>query len=186
MKKKICMAMALVLTLSMAAGCGSGQSDSGQGGAGSTQAPESGSQTQDASQGAGGDGEYKDTITWVIGNDQDYLDPQMNVSNSKVIPQYYDGLLGFDSDNNIVCKIAESYESSDDKMVWTFHLREDVYFHSGRHCTAHDVEATFDRLLDKENPVRYTHLAHPPIQKEHPASFLFPQSYLIFPLYFPS
>ena len=156
MKKKICMAMALVLTLSMAAGCGSGQSDSGQGGAGSTQAPESGSQTQDASQGAGGDGEYKDTITWVIGNDQDYLDPQMNVSNSKVIPQYYDGLLGFDSDNNIVCKIAESYESSDDKMVWTFHLREDVYFHSGRHCTAHDVEATFDRLLDKENPVRYT------------------------------
>lgn len=36
---------------------------------------------------------YKDSITWVIGNDQDILDPQNNVSNSKVIPQYYDGLL---------------------------------------------------------------------------------------------
>ncbi len=102
------------------------------------------------------EGEYKDTIVWVIGNDQDYLDPQMNVSNSKVIPQYYDGLLGFDSDNNVVCRIAESYEASEDQMVWTFHLRDDVYFHSGRHCTAHDFEATFDRLLDKENPVRYT------------------------------
>lgn len=102
------------------------------------------------------EGEYKDTIVWVIGNDQDILDPQMNVSNSKVIPQYYNGLLGFDVDNNVVCKIAESYESSEDKMTWTFKLREDVYFHSGRHCTAYDFEATFDRLLDTENPVRYT------------------------------
>ena len=99
---------------------------------------------------------YKDSITWVIGNDQDILDPQNNVSNSKVIPQYYNGLLGFDNDGNVVCKIAESYEASEDKMVWTFHLRQDVYFHSGRHCTAHDFEATFDRLLNTENPQRYT------------------------------
>ena len=99
---------------------------------------------------------YKDSITWVIGNDQDILDPQNNVSNSKVIPQYYNGLLGYDNDGNVVCKIAESYEASEDKMTWTFHLRQDVYFHSGRHCTAHDFEATFDRLLNTENPQRYT------------------------------
>lgn len=99
---------------------------------------------------------YKDSITWVIGNDQDILDPQNNVSNSKVIPQYYNGLLGYDNDGNVVCKMAESYEASEDKMTWTFHLRQDVYFHSGRHCTAHDFEATFDRLLNTENPQRYT------------------------------
>lgn len=99
---------------------------------------------------------YKDSITWVIGNDQDILNPQNNVSNSKVIPQYYDGLLGYDNDGNVVCKMAESYEVSEDKMTWTFHLRQDVYFHSGRHCTAHDFEATFDRLLNTENPQRYT------------------------------
>ena len=126
--KKLVTLLALVLTLSMVLGCMPGFAE----------------------------GEYKDTIVWVIGNDQDNLDPQMNVSNSKVIPQYYDGLLGFDVDCNVVCKIAESYEPSEDKMVWTFHLRDDVYFHSGRHCTAQDFEATFDRLLDKENPVRYT------------------------------
>lgn len=126
--KKLITLLALVLTLSMVLGCVPGFAE----------------------------GEYKDTIVWVIGNDQDYLDPQMNVSNSKVIPQYYDGLLGFDVNNNVICKIAESYEASEDKMVWTFHLRDDVYFHSGRHCTAQDFEATFARLLDKENPVRYT------------------------------
>ena len=97
---------------------------------------------------------YKDSITWVIGNDQDILDPQNNVSNSKVMPQYYNGLLGYDNDGNVVCKMAESYEASEDKMTWTFHLRQDVYFHSGRHCTAHDFEATFDRLLNTENPQR--------------------------------
>ena len=52
---------------------------------------------------------YKDSITWVIGNDQDILDPQNNVSNSKVMPQYYNGLLGYDNDGNVVCKMAESY-----------------------------------------------------------------------------
>ena len=128
MKKLVTMLLALLLALSAMPGCVAGLAE----------------------------GEYKDTIVWVIGNDQDILDPQMNVSNSKVIPQFYDGLLGFDANNNIVCKIAESYESSEDGMVWTFHLRDDVYFHSGRHCTAHDFEVTFDRLLDEENPVRYT------------------------------
>ena len=93
---------------------------------------------------------YKDSITWVIGNDQDILDPQNNVSNSKVMPQYYNGLLGYDNDGNVVCKIAESYEASEDKMTWTFHLRQDVYFHSGRHCTAHDFEAT---LLEKATKI---------------------------------
>lgn len=102
------------------------------------------------------EGKYKDSITWVIDNDQDTLDPQMNVNNSKVIPEFYEGLLGFDEHNKVVCKIAESYESSEDKMVWTFHLRDNVYFHSGRHCTAYDFEYTFNRLLNKEKPVRYT------------------------------
>lgn len=102
------------------------------------------------------EGEYKDTIIWAISNDQDTLDPQMNVNNSIVIPQFYDGLVGYDVNGEVVCKIAESYEASEDSMVWTFHLRDDVYFHSGRHCTAYDFEATFARLLDEENPVRYT------------------------------
>lgn len=117
MMKKSCILMALALTASLMAGCGSsgqqGQSQPDQGTtAGQTQASGGGESTA-----AAGAGEYKDTIIWAISNDQDYLDPQMNVSNSVVIPQYYDGLLGFDNDGNVVCRIAESYESSDDKMT---------------------------------------------------------------------
>ncbi|MDO4321093.1 MAG: ABC transporter substrate-binding protein [Lachnospiraceae bacterium] len=133
MKKKSSVWMALALTCSLALGSFAG--------AGAVSAEEA---------------EYKDTIVWVIGNDQDTLDPQMNVSNAKVIPQYYEGLVGFDTDGNVVCRIAESYESSEDKLTWTFHLRDDVYFHSGKQCTSADFQATFDRLLDQEHPVRHT------------------------------
>ena len=99
---------------------------------------------------------YKDTIIWVMNSDQDSLDPQTNVTNGKVLPEVYDGLLGFDNSNQVVCKIAESYEASEDKLTWTFHLRDDVYFQSGKQCTAKDAEATYERLLDEENPGRYT------------------------------
>lgn len=52
MKKLVTMLLALVLVLSTMLGC----------------LP------------ASAEGEYKDTIVWVIGNDQDTLDPQMNVN----------------------------------------------------------------------------------------------------------
>lgn len=40
--------------------------------------------------------------------------------------------------------IVESYESNDDFTVWTFKLREDVYFSDGEQLTAHDVKFTAD------------------------------------------
>lgn len=100
--------------------------------------------------------QYRDTIYWVIANDQSTLDPQFNVDNSRVLPQFYSGLLGLGVDGRWTYDIATSFESSEDSMTWTFHMRDDVYFHSGKHCTAYDFEWTFARLLDQENPTRYT------------------------------
>ena len=56
----------------------------------------------------------------------------------------------------IVGDVAESWEVSEDELTWTFHLRKGVKFHSGKELTAEDVKATYDRLLNKEDPVRYT------------------------------
>ncbi len=44
--------------------------------------------------------------------------------------------------------IAESHEVSDDSMVWTFTLRDDVTFHDGSSLTAEDVVFSFERLLE--------------------------------------
>ncbi len=100
--------------------------------------------------------EYRDTIYWLINTDQDTLDPQNNVNNSKVIPQFYSGLLKLNLEGQYELDIATGYEVSEDGLTWTFTLRDDVYFHSGKHCTAYDFEWTYARLLDEENPQRFT------------------------------
>ena len=44
-------------------------------------------------------------------------------------------------------RLAESWESSDDGLTWTFRLRRDVRWHDGEPFTAHDVEFTFNRII---------------------------------------
>ncbi len=100
--------------------------------------------------------EYRDTIYWALTSDQVTLDPQNNSDNSKILPQFYSGLLGFDAEGKYVLDIATGYETSEDGLTWTFTLRDDVYFHSGKHCTAYDFEWTYARLLNTEEPQRYT------------------------------
>ena len=46
--------------------------------------------------------------------------------------------------------LATSWEASEDGMLWTFHLRDDVTFHDGRPLTADDFVWSITRLLDPE------------------------------------
>ncbi len=43
--------------------------------------------------------------------------------------------------------LAESWERSDDGLIWTFHLRKDVTWHDGQPFTARDVDFTFNRII---------------------------------------
>ncbi len=43
--------------------------------------------------------------------------------------------------------LAESWETSDDGLVWTFQLRRGVTWHDGEPFTAEDVEFTFNRII---------------------------------------
>ena len=43
--------------------------------------------------------------------------------------------------------LAESWDHSDDGLTWTFHLRNDVYWHDGVAFTAHDVAFTFNSVI---------------------------------------
>ena len=45
--------------------------------------------------------------------------------------------------------LAESVETSDDSMTYTFHLRKGVKFHNGEEMTAEDVVASMYRWLEK-------------------------------------
>jgi len=50
----------------------------------------------------------------------------------------------------LVPGLAESWDISDDGLVYTFHLRQGVKFHDGAELTADDVVYTFDRMLNPE------------------------------------
>ncbi len=49
--------------------------------------------------------------------------------------------------NEVEPSLAESWESSEDGLTWTFHLRQDVRWHDGEPFTAHDVDFTFNRII---------------------------------------
>ena len=141
--KLLALAIAAVMSVSLLAGCGS-----------------SGDSTP-ASGGASGADEvaYKDTITIATDSDQNYMDGQMNNTNDVYLRAVYSQLVRRDANNELVGDLAESWEVSEDGCTWTFHLKQGVKFHSGKELTAADVKASYDRLLDEENPVRYTSLA---------------------------
>lgn len=70
--------------------------------------------------------------------------------------QLFDGLVRLDNRLNIQPAIADSWDISSDGLVYTFYLKQDVYFHQD-HCfaplgsrkvTAHDFVYSMNRILD--------------------------------------
>lgn len=86
------------------------------------------------------------------------LDPAFSKDLANIWPcnLIYNGLVELDSHLRPVPMIARTWEISPDGLRYTFHLRDDVFFHdhdvfpggSGRKVTAHDFEYSFTRLTD--------------------------------------
>ena len=88
------------------------------------------------------------------------LDPALYTNNEEYNIGFaiFDGLVWVDHTLTPQPALAESWESSDDGLTWTFKLREGVKFHHGTDFTAQDVVYTFERILDEEfgSPLRST------------------------------
>lgn len=73
------------------------------------------------------------------------------------VHQLYNTLVETDPQLNIVPSLAKSFDVSSDRLTYTFHLRNDVYFHDneafpggkGRKMIAPDVEYSFKRIIDR-------------------------------------
>lgn len=81
---------------------------------------------------------------------EESLDPHEIVAagTKEILFNIYEGLLKPDSDGNLVPAIASSYKVSDDKLTYTFTLREGVKFHDGSLLTAQDVKFSIDKCAD--------------------------------------
>jgi oligopeptide transport system substrate-binding protein len=87
------------------------------------------------------------------------LDPAFAKSQATIwtAHQLYNTLVETDSNLNIVASIAKSWEVDDEHLLYTFHLRKDVWFHDneafesgkGRRLTAEDVVYSLSRIINK-------------------------------------
>jgi peptide/nickel transport system substrate-binding protein len=80
------------------------------------------------------------------------LDPARNVvlDGAGLIVTIYDALVDFDSNFQLIPRLATSWESNADATEWTFKLREGVKFHDGTDFDASDVVYTYRRILDPD------------------------------------
>ncbi len=86
------------------------------------------------------------------------LDPAFAKNQSIIwaVHQLYNTLVETDQHLQIVPSLAKRWTISEDKLVYTFYLRNDVFFHDnilfekgrGRKMTAYDVEYSFKRIIN--------------------------------------
>ena len=84
-----------------------------------------------------------------IGSQFDTLDPALSTTtyNQYVIGSIYAGLTKINEDSSVSCDLAESYETSEDGLTWTFHLKEDATFNDGTPITAENYVYAYLRAL---------------------------------------
>ena len=88
------------------------------------------------------------------------LDPAFarNQANIWAVNQLFNGLVQLDDNLKVKPSIAKSWEISPDGLDYTFHLRNDVFFHpdevfavnTKRRVVASDFVFSFNRLLDSK------------------------------------
>ncbi|MDO4340354.1 MAG: peptide ABC transporter substrate-binding protein [Eubacteriales bacterium] len=87
------------------------------------------------------------------------LDPQQATDGTsfEVIADYTDGLMQMDADGQAVPALAESYDLSEDGLVYTFHLR-DANWSNGDPVTAADFVYAWQRAVDPDIASEYAYM----------------------------
>ena len=80
----------------------------------------------------------------------DSLDPHITVAagTKEVMFNVFEGLMKPTSTGDLIPAVADHYEISEDKLTYTFTLREGVQFHNGDMVTAEDVVYSISRCAD--------------------------------------
>jgi peptide/nickel transport system substrate-binding protein len=95
--------------------------------------------------------EKGDWLMLLLPAEMPHLNPitSTDAYSEKIVGKVFDSLLDRDPQTQEMKPwIAESFDVSDDKLIYTFHLRKDVKFSDGAPLTAKDVKFTFDRIMD--------------------------------------
>lgn len=91
----------------------------------------------------------KNILTLRLSGDIIALDPSIttDATSNRVSTTIFKGLVEQGMDSNVIPAIAEKWSLSEDGLVWTFELRNDVKFHDGTLLEAEDVKKTLKHIL---------------------------------------
>lgn len=95
----------------------------------------------------------KDMIRIAIGSDLRSLEPGANrdTFTDDMMAHVVEGLVAYREDLSVAPVLAETISVSDDRMRYTFRLREGLLFHNGKPVTARDVVWNLDRILAEDS-----------------------------------
>ena len=145
MKKRMGKAAALLVAVTMVcgmlAGCGSN---------GSEKAPETAKAQTEA--GVAESGEAREGGGTIVYGSNDYtrINPAMD-EHGEINVLIFDGLTDHDGNNEVVPRLAKSWDYDEENSTYTFHLEEGVKWHDGEPFTAEDVKFTIEAIMDPAN-----------------------------------
>ncbi len=130
MRKKLisCLLMALLATAALS-GCAGGTNESS--GDNSSKEPV-----------------YGGSVVVGIQQDVDSLDPHKATAagTKEILFNIFEGLVKADENGNLMNAVASDYTISEDGLVYTFTLRDNVKFHNGNVVTTEDVKYSLERV----------------------------------------
>jgi len=106
-------------------------------------------------------------------------DPATENSNSLVpLSNVYETLTKYNPETQALDPLlATSWETSSDGLRWTFQIRPNVMFHTGRTMTAEDVKASIDRTIELGQGASYIWSAVKSIEAPDPQTVVFNLKY---------
>ena len=142
MKKRI---LPLLLTAAMVAGlagCGSSAAKE------TTAASDNNQTTAESTEAGSTTGEK--ILKVQVRPDPETVDPALNsaVDGGNMILHAFEGLLTLDENGQLKEGQAESWETSEDGLTWTFHLRDGLKWSDGTDLTAKDFVYSWQRVCD--------------------------------------
>ncbi len=93
------------------------------------------------------------TLTLSFTSNPDNLNPIVCCDSSAmpIFDLVFNTLLKLDEHLEPIPELAESWEVSEDGLIWLFQIRRGVLFHDGEELTAEDVAFTFSSIVDPKN-----------------------------------
>jgi peptide/nickel transport system substrate-binding protein len=161
--------LAVAAAAAVVSGCGGGSSDSGgSGGSASAGTPQPGGDV-------------------VIARTQESLGMEnINVFDNEsiwIFQQMFESLYTVSADGKSVKPwLATGYDLSDDKLTYTFHLREGVKFHNGQPMTSADVKFSIDKARDPKTGWGFIDVAIKSVEAPDPNTVVITTKYPWAPL----